>query len=159
VTPSAFDGSVEVTQAPGLVYSDIPAMSGYEFALGLRWRSTAAGAVDIIASIPRGAFIIDGRDGLQFNIDGEIVTLSSSDLVTRFSDADLPLGFSTSSSKRFPATLPLIERLAAARSVGVRLVLGSGHLDGRLDIEGKNAAITGFRAFLARVSSQLTASK
>lgn len=148
---SDFDGARELVLSPGWVYAD---QKNTFFRLGLLWRSTMPdGQLFAVARINGRIVNIQSGDGLQFNIDGKLFSLSSPDVLTTF-EADYigntPL---TSSVKKFRFTAELLRIILDAKKVKVKLNFDQAYYEGDFLIELPGAAIFGFREFESRLSS------
>ena len=153
VHKSTFDGSTEVTVEPGFIYSSKKFSSRGNFLLGLHWSSAAKNVVTITADV-RGGFVnLYSEEGLQFNIDGEIIKLSSLSAMTD-TEVSVYLGeVFKRSTKGYPVTLDFIRRLVAADDVKVKLVAQKGYLEGDFMAKKPGAAFKGFTKFLEKIDS------
>src|SRR5690606_9701453 len=117
---SSFDGSTQYRMEPGIVYGD-------NFSMGVNWNTKMGDR--LIFNVERRNVImnIDSRDALLFNIDGEVVALSSPDLHTEFDSHVGSDGIAhRKSSKRFYGSISLLDRLLSADSVKVKVHLDMG---------------------------------
>lgn len=148
-TESDFDGTREVYMEPGTV--NTPEALLVTINLGAHWSSREPDTVYLIARTPHGAETIRRRDGLQFNIDGEIVKLDSSQWATEH-DFELIGNVAYSSSRRaFAAPLSLVEDIAESEGTRIKLLVGqTEYRTGRLE-DGVNTAYRGLLAFLDEV--------
>ena len=150
---STFDGSTEVTVQPGFIYSDKGMMSYGHFMLGLHWSSSEPDLVFIKAEKPGEIINLVSEEGLMFNIDGEIVKLSSPSVTTSFDVSEYYGSVFTESSKGYIAKLSLINRLLSATDVKVKLVTGEGYMEGDFMADKPSSALRGFKEFIAKVES------
>lgn len=151
-TKSTFDGSQEVLMSPGFVFRGPGAFDGADFKIGAHWSSTAPDRVSLKAEIQSVTVNIQNDDGLQFNIDGEFVKLSSHKATTDFDTEVINGNVYKSSSRPFATNLELLDRLLNGRVVMVKLVTGGGYLEGELTADKTSAAIRGLREFRSAVA-------
>ena len=155
---SDFDGTREVFMEPAPVPTPGDMLAIY-IQLGAHWTSSHPDTVQLIAQTPQDVTTIQREDGLQFNIGGEITSLSSDVTFTEF-DSDVISGVvHTESSRPFTATLEFVERLAAADTAGVRMRIGQDrYYEARMESEGMNAsAHRSLNNFLDEVEEQKAA--
>lgn len=142
---SDFDGAKEITMQPGAIKG-----SGLRSpcALGAAWSTRAPNAVTIVVRL-FDYTSIDSAAGLEFNIDGQILSLTSPQEYTAVQRTRGP-GYAVfrTSDKRFPMTMVDFDRMLAASSVGVRVNALAGYVEGRL-VDEPMSALRGFREFRA----------
>jgi hypothetical protein len=144
VLAPGFEGHTEVVLEPGTV--DTPGSVLVVINLGAHWSSADPDRVLLVAQLPRRVQSIRREDGLQFNIDGELVRLTSPVEQTEFS------GRLNSRSRRpFRAPVSLVEQLVANEGTRLRLLVSeSQYYEGELN-DGANSAYRGLVNFLAEV--------
>ena len=142
---SDFDGSTWLKVHPGHA-------SGC-CALGAAWNSKQPDLVQIEAVLHGEYAAIADTGGLEFNVDGRMLRLSSSGLPTQF-EATRGAGSSVmrTSSKSFAIRREDFGALVKASSVKVRLNTTKGAVEGDLlrDAYG-GSAIEGFRTFATKL--------
>lgn len=143
---SSFDGKTQYEMQPGFIYSDASFGSWGSFKLGLLWNKPDKN-ITIKAVIPNKIVNISHKDGLQFNIDGQIIKLSSPDIVTDFYSDIVSGVIYKGSSISFVAEKSIVVRLLSAKTVKVRLVTRSGLMESDFKADKPSAAIRGFRDF------------
>jgi hypothetical protein len=79
---SSFDGSTQYIMEPGFIYESADFTSWGSFKLGLSWQSQAPDIIVVTALIPNKIINISSKNGLQFNVDGEIVVFNSNEFYT-----------------------------------------------------------------------------
>lgn len=153
-----FDGAKVIRMEPGWVYTDNSFGSWGQFQLGLTHNSTKHDIVFMKAVVLHEIVNIESDQGLQFNVDGQKILLSSSDVTTHFDtgSTDTSSGIVTSytqSAKTFVANKELIQSLLEAESVKVRLITYEGFIDGDFKTTKPQSAQTGFVKFMAQFDS------
>lgn len=157
---SSFDGSVQLSMEPALVYRGNDGFSGSDLMLSLLWRSTM-GKDDIVLEA-----LVDGAQGfargetLHFNIDGEVVSFKS---LEEHTNIDFESGvYSTVnvsggsvSSKRYLVSRRFITRILEASQVGVRLDLRRSFVEGVFTDNTSSSAYNAFEAFMQKVDKKL----
>lgn len=108
----------------------------------------------ISAAVPGHILSIAARDGLQLNIDGEIISLQSDQVFTRTDIASAQRVVFTESERYFAADIDLIARMIEAGSVKVRLNTGEGFMEGDFLVDRPSAAIRGFRSMLSQIREE-----
>lgn len=151
---STFDGAVEYRMDPGFVHRDAGALSGADFKLGLLWNTAMGERILISAAVPGHILSIAARDGLQLNINGEIISLQSDQVFTRTDIASAQRVVFTESERYFAADIDLIARMIEAESVKVRLNTGEGFMEGDFLVDRPSAAIRGFRSMLSQIREE-----
>lgn len=151
---SSFDGSTEISLEPGFVYENKNLMSQGTFMLGLHWSSSEKDFVFIKAEKPGRIVSLAKEDGLQFNIDGEIIKLSSPQALTNTDVSRYYSQFFTQSARGYLAKVELLRRIVNAKDVKVKLVTAEGYYEGDLLTDKPGSAITGFREFIAKLDGQ-----
>ena len=81
-TFSTFDNPRELSMEPAYVFRHADGLSGSDLRLSLFWRSTMPKNELILGAFVDGAHSIPSKKSLHFNIDGQIVSLSSIDTLT-----------------------------------------------------------------------------
>lgn len=148
---SIFDNSIQLKMEPGFVYHGEGTFSGGDLKLGLFWNSRLKDSLWIIAEVPQKIVNIDSNEGLLFNVNDDIVTLSSKEILTDY-DSKYVSGWNVKkSSNCFPSDLNFIKRILDAESVKVKLVTGDGYVEGDFKADKPSAAIRGFRDFMKKV--------
>ena len=152
---SSFDGTREVFMEPAPVPTP-GNMLAISVQLGAHWSSSHPNTVELIARIPQGVTTIQKENGLQFNISGEITSLSSDVTFTEI-DSEVIYGIIyTESSRSFIAPLEFVEELASANSVGVRLRVGQNqYYEAHMESGGMGgSALRSLNEFLINVYQQ-----
>lgn len=150
---STFDGAVSLSMRPANVFRNNDGMSGADMAFGLLWSSKQRDQVVLVAEV-YGAHSISTIRSLHFNVDGEMLSLSSIDRLTEFqSEYVRGVGVSSSSSKRYLLNRALLDRLLAAKDVRVRLDLRKAYAEGVFTDATFGAARPAFVKFVSRVDS------
>lgn len=150
-----FDGTKVTKMEPGWIYSSQSYGSFGRFQLGLTHNSTASDVLFMTAVLMHEIVNIESSNGLQFNIDGEKVLLSSNDIFTHFTHEEVSSGVTTEyrrSTKIFVATRELVQALLDAETVKVRLMTHDGFVDGDFKTTKALSAQNGFQAFIDRLS-------
>lgn len=152
-TKSTFDGTTQYKMEPGFIYENASFGSWGAFKLGLFWDTKMADNILVKAQINNNIVNIVSDEGLQFNIDGELIKLSSTDVTTDF-ESDIVNGVVyKNSSKNFIANKALINKLLSSKSAKVKLVTRKGFLEGDFKADKPSAAIRGFRDFMKKINS------
>ena len=138
---STFDGSTAVHSEPAWVYDG---MLSSEIMLSL-FRSSNMPSNEVVLTASASKNIADGPS-LKFNINGEIVALTSFDAT---SDISTPPGMGVRCAKRYNTDLAFISRLIDATNVTVRLDLFRSYAEGRFSNDGPTMSRPAFRRFLA----------
>lgn len=154
---SDFDGSREVYMEPAPLPTQ-GAMVTY-ILLGAHWTSEEPETVYLIARTTRDYTRIEAEDGLEFNIDGEVVSLDSDAALTELEGDRIQGVTHRQSTRPFTATLELVETLADSEGVRVRMRVGQGeYYEARLETEGMSAgAYNSLNEFLEEVKAQKAA--
>jgi len=148
---SSFDGSDELLMESGYVYNSHSSFSIWDIRLGLSWNSRQQEDIFIIAEVPGEIVNIRSNDGLMFNIDGKIFTLSALEELTDF-DSSSDFGHNYRQSKKaFPCKIDFIRKLVEAKTAKVKLITGEGSLEGDFSVDRPGAAIRGFKDFLEKI--------
>lgn len=146
---STFDGTKITTMEPGWVYSDESFMSMGAFQLGLRANTKVPESVVIKAVVVNDIISINSGNSLLFNIDGDIVALCSSNTFTDFETETVAGRTYSDSVREYPTDREFIKRLLSAKSVKAKLNTSKGFIEGDFTNDKPQAAIRGFRAFIA----------
>lgn len=141
---STFDNATEITVEPGGVRG---AGMTNAFALGAAWSSRAPGQVALLARIIGDFAAIETSKGLEFNIDGQVISLDSPQLLTSL-DATRSTGAhrERTSERYFVMQLSDFDRLLHSTDVRARLRTSRGYLEGVLT-DDPTAAAQGLRSF------------
>lgn len=150
---SEFDGAKHIVMEPAHIYRSADMMSMSDFQLGLSWVSTEPENLLFSVILNNEIVNIEPRDGLQFNIDGDIIKLSSPNIGTDFDTQRLGATamMVSTSRKDFLADRSLLEQLLSSDSVKVKLVTRKGYLEGDFKADKPSSAIRGFRDFAAKL--------
>lgn len=147
---SEFDGTREVFMEPGQVAGTQDFFN--PFNLGAHWTSKTPDTAYLIASVPRENRSIRAEDGLQFNLDGEILSFDSTHTLT---EHDLEYANNVSfaeSSREFEVPLAFVERLSEAEDAMVKLRVGqTEYREGRLE-DHPMSAHRGLQEFVSTVN-------
>lgn len=148
---SDFDGSTKVEMQPGYVF-DIGESSA-PFSLGGRWTSDSPSKAWIIVEITSfstgGTATIKSEEGLQLNLDGEIVKISSEQKLTDIETSGGQFDSNTS-YKGFKVDLSLINEIVEADSAKVKVITSRGYKEAEIR-EGMGSALEGLERFLKEV--------
>lgn len=137
---SPFDGDRELSVSPGFVRENNGALAGAPFNLGAAWLEKRPEEIQIEAEVTGEIINLSRVDGLQFNIDGEKVSLSSpSALTTHKVDKYL-----SKSSRIYIADIELLDKLLGGSEVKVKLVGDGGYRVGDFSVDGLHTAKSGF---------------
>lgn len=123
--------------------------------VGLRWSEEMGKLVMFDVKLNGQIENIQSQDGLQFNIDGDIVKLSSPETGTDIETWGRGVYADSRSSRRFVGSTDLLERLAISHSVKLRLVTGTGQyaITGNFSHAGEGHAMAGLREFYRKISA------
>lgn len=150
---SAFDQSTQYRMEPANVN---PVGGGLyvPFNLGLVWTSGRPYELGVIAQMTEYRNLV-AEEGLQFNIDGRIVKVSSSQPLTRLrSEGSGAVSYPTS-TRIYDAPRELLDNLMKAQRVVVRLHTLDGYLEGVFTEDTPTSAIRGFREFQKKIDARL----
>ena len=144
-TVSKFDNTKQVSVEPGLIYNGMLSSS---IKLGAHWNSKM-GDEAVLHVIYQ---FVDSINGISFNIDGEIVSLTPIDALTSFEPGYYSGYYSSgaTSAQRFNVKLEFLQRLVSAKKVMVKVDLSKTFAEGELR-DGFTMAKPGFVKFLAQV--------
>ncbi|WP_280563351.1 hypothetical protein [Chromohalobacter sp. 48-RD10] len=144
---SDFDGSTQVSMEPAKVKTGALSV----VLIGADWSSKSPDRVMLTAVVPGDYERIISDEGLQFNIDGDIVKLSSDQAITDL-DGEYAGGMVfRESAKTFPVKISLVERIVKADLVKIKLVTGDGYVEGRFQESDPNNAKDAIERFLAEI--------
>ena len=146
---SQFDGSREIKMRPAWVGRN-PSIIKF----GLHRTSKMPENEIALTVLIKGANLISRGESLQFNIDGEVVSMTSvddfTDIETTSGHSDIVLA-SNWSSKRYVITKEFIDKLLAANRVAVKVELSKSYAEGLFSDDFPVAARPAFREFRKRV--------
>jgi len=152
---SNFDGSVSYKMEPGFIYADASFWSYGHFKLGLFWNNKSKDSISINVVVPSEIINIKSDEGLQFNIDGEIVKLTSSQGITDFETTETSTAVYTSSNKTFRTNVEFVRKLLSAKSVKVKLVMRDGYYEGDFKNAKPTSAVRGFKDFMVKLQPHI----
>jgi len=138
VSKSDFDGSHIIRLQDTVVYKQ--GKNFPQFELSVSWSSKSPDKISLIPSVS-GIENLAKNEGLKFNIDGEIVKLSTRTPTTSF-------GYDRS-YRIFIGDLDLLERFINAESVKVQL---SYTYEGNLKINKSRSVILGLPNLIAKIN-------
>ena len=149
---SGFDNTTEISMEPAWLIGGSGAIK-----LGLYKTSKMNEYQVVLVAVVMGTYNFGNKDSLQFNIDGETLSLDSTDLLTNIetkegsynSAAYLPAY--NESSKRYWVKKDFIKRLLDAKKVWVKVNLSSDYVDGEFSKDSPGAARPAFRKFFEKV--------
>jgi hypothetical protein len=142
---SQFDNSKEITVEPAGVRGE--GLTN-PFSLGAQWTSRAPDTVVLVVRVLGDYQSIDSKQGLQFNIDNNILSLDSPQAITQLDATQGPgtMQF-RSSEKRFPIALKDFDRIVHSKGTGVKVNTPRGYLEGRLIEDQPMSALESLRKF------------
>lgn len=113
-----FNGATAITQDP---VSAASGMSDAYHMLGFRWDSNDPSVYLLTVTIDG----IHNISGLEFNVDGELVTNIT--MFDRFTDRDLSVKYGSSSYKRFSVDRATFEKIARGSDVKMKVIRGNDY--------------------------------
>lgn len=147
---SSFDGAKELSVEPAMVYRTSQTFSGSDLMLGMFWRSTMEPNTFVISAHVIGTKLIQQSNSLQFNIDGRIVSLSSSDLFTQIrtqrGSPSVGIRPYNQSNRHYLISESFFKELIESDNVKIRLMLQNSYVEGDFSV---NQASSARRAFIA----------
>lgn len=172
ITASKFDGAMEAAMKPAFVCKEL--FGGCLIKLGLFWRSTMPQDKLILVAMAASVDPLSATDSLHFNIDGEIVRLTSIDTAlasigtatecksevkthlresfayaTRLPDIyNPPRGWV---SKQYIVDKDFIAKILKGQEVVVRIDLKEGYVEGIFSRDGIAQARPTFKKFYIHV--------
>jgi len=158
-TKSTFDidNSRELSMEPTYVFTHADGRSGSDLRLSLFWRSTMPKNELILGAFVSGVHSIPAIKSLHFNIDGQIVSLSSIDTLTnietKYGSPRFVPPYNVSSN-RYVVTFEFIENIITANDVRVRLNLGKKYVEGVFSDKTFGAAKRDFVRFYDIIKAQ-----
>jgi hypothetical protein len=150
---SKFDGSHEYRMSPGFIYESADTFSGAQLSLGLHWSSANKELVTIFAEIQGEIINIHSSEGLQFNVDGEYIKLSSNQVTTDFESSVSNGLVAKASSKPFTVKRDVLDKILSGEKVFVKLITNAGYVEGEFTADKPSAAIRGFREFSQKIAA------
>lgn len=146
VTTDQFNGARVVVQEP---VSAASGMSDAYHMLGFRWDSNDPEVYLLTVTIDG----IHNISGLEFNIDGDLVT--NIKMFDRFTDRDLSVKYGSSSYKRFSVDRATFEKIAGGRDVKMKVIRGNDYTVSAFGSDHEYAIVNKkFIPFLDSVSAQ-----
>ncbi|GAA6206644.1 lipoprotein [Thalassotalea sp. SU-HH00458] len=149
VDKSEFDGVSQIKSVPAWVYKGDGSYSNIAF--GYRWVSSSPEYILIKARLTNQTVSIDSNHGLQFNIDGRIVKLSTNQTYTDFNKYTGQYSVQHS-TKEFPVKLSFAQKLIDSKSVKVKMLSADGYLDGDFKVDNSSSAIESLKNFIDKVN-------
>lgn len=148
---SGFDNTKEIVMEPAGVFRSFT--EAYLIKLGLYKTSKMNENDAVLVVLVKGAHSFADKESLQFNIDGEMVSLESIDLLTDIETKEGSEYFSVynESSKRYTISKDLIQMLINAKSVWVKVNLSKDYLEGEFSKDSIASARPAFRKFYTKV--------
>ena len=148
---SNFDKTTEISMEPAWLSGGSEAIK-----FGLYKTSKMNNDQAMLVAIVKGAYNFASKDSLQFNIDGEIVSLNSIDMLTDIETEDgvynsvayFP-AYNTS-SKRYMVKKDFIKRLLDAKNVWVKVNLSKDYFEGEFSKDHPTTARPAFRKFYSK---------
>lgn len=147
---SGFDKTKEIRMEPAWVgnsFKDDP------IGLGLYKTSKMDSDKAILVAGVKGAYNFSPKESLQFNIDGNIVTLESIDTMTNIElregvyNSVAYIRASNWSSKRYEVTKDLIKKLIDGKEVWVKVNLSQEYFESKFSVDVPMGARPAFRKF------------
>lgn len=150
-TVSGFDNTKEIVMEPAGVFKSYT--ESYVLMLGLYKTSKMPTDKAVLVAQLKDASNFSDKDSLQFNIDGEIVTLNSTDLFTdvETKDGGDYVGYYNVSSKRYSVDKDLIEKLINGKKVWVKLNLSKDYVEGEFSRDAIGSVRPAFKKFYEKV--------
>ena len=146
-----FDGSLEISAAPAFVYRKAEKFSGSDLRLSVFWTSSMDPGYFIVAAHVDGAESIQQKASLQFNIDGNIVSLDALDPITqiRITPGSPSIGIrpQNESSQRYRMTESLFKNIMNGKDVKVRLNMQRAYVAGDFSFANTSSAKASFARF------------
>lgn len=149
-TTSIFDGTKQLIMEPAWLYNST-------IKLALFKSSKMPDEKLLLTAVVRGSHIFDDDPSLHFNIDGEILSLSSVDRLrdVHTSESFTGSGFyvapSNWSSKDYLVDVPFIEKIVAADDVYVIVELTDSYAEGVFSNDAPITARQAFKDFLRQI--------
>ena len=147
---STFDGTKQLIMEPAWLYNSI-------IKLALFKSSKMPNEKLLLTAVVSGSHVFDDDPSLHFNIDGEILSLSS---VDRLRDIDTSESFTGSgfyvapsnwSSKDYLVDVPFIEKIVAAEDVYVIVEFTDSYAEGVFSNDAPITARQAFKDFLRQI--------
>ena len=151
---SDYDGTREVYMESAAVPT--PGAMVVYIQLGAHWTSESPDTITLIAETPQEITNIRSDNGLQFNIDSNETKLDSSTTMTDHDSEVISGTVHTKSSRPFTTSIEFVEKLADAKTAGVKLLIGQGeYYEARMESDRADTGIRShLRSFLAKVREQ-----
>ncbi len=143
---SGFDNTKEITMEPAWI-------TGGPIKLNLYKTSKMAENEAILVVTVKGAYNFSNKSSLQINIDGNIVTLESIDVLTDVStdpgvyNSVVSISAENWSSKRYEVTKDLVKKLIDAKEAWVKVNLFKDYVEGNFSTDKPMMARPAFREF------------
>lgn len=149
VKKSDFDGSTEVVMTPAYVCKE-GTFGSCMIKLGLH-RTSRMPADDVVMTVMIGSLEhFSADDGVQFNIDGEIVTLSSPDREVKFEVNSNTAYIDTWAYRTYIVKKDFIKKLLDGTRVAMKVSTNKGYYEGVFSSDKPTTAKGPFGDFLQK---------
>ena len=149
---SEFDGTKQIKMEPAWLYNSM-------IKLALFKNSKMDEKNVVLTVVVKGTHSFSREDSLYFNVDGDIVSFKSMDLLTDINTSEGFVGSgiyippSNWSSKDYLVTRDLIKRLVNAERVVIKVELRKSYVEGIFSRDGYTLARPAFREFYQKMET------
>jgi hypothetical protein len=138
---SEFEGTKEISVEP------IGTSAGSALMLGGHWTSRLPDVIYIDAKVAYLIAALDAKDGLLFNVDGEIISLSSPTTLTDTNTTVAGTMVISTSQRPYTTTREALDKIIKGKVVKVKLkTLNKGYTEGTVSGSGAMKALQSLAA-------------